>query len=238
MPYTLLQFDDDAALAAQVATRWIDRIETAGRTGVPHRVALPGGRITRRVLAAAAAEAGRRAVRLDGVDFFWGDERCVPPGDAESNFRLAREALFEPAAVPPERIHRIRGEIDPLEASLEAEATLRSVAGAKPGQQPVLDLVFLGMGEDGHVASLFPGAPPEVGGSRATYLPVTGPKPPPRRITLTYAAIAAAREIWVLASGVGKETALRESLGAGATPLARVLAGSAGIVVFTDIPRG
>ncbi|KAB2654248.1 MAG: 6-phosphogluconolactonase [Verrucomicrobia bacterium] len=235
MPHSLLQFDDDEALSTHVAARWIDWIDASARSGIAHRVALPGGRITRKVLAATAAGSTRRGVSLAGVDIFWGDERCVAPDDPESNFRLAREALFEPASVPPARVYRIRGEIDPPEAAREAEAKLRAVAGAKPEEQPVLDLVFLGLGEDGHVASLFPGAPAEITESRLAYVPVVGPKPPPRRVSLTYAAIAAAREVWVLASGAGKQEALRLSLGAGSTPLARVIAGHPRTLVFTDI---
>jgi 6-phosphogluconolactonase len=91
---------------------------------------------------------------------------------------------------------------------------------------PVLDLVLLGMGEDAHVASLFPGAPAEVVESAACYLPVTGPKPPPQRITLTFRTIRAAKTVWVLVGGAGKEAVLIQSLAPGAdTPLARVLAG-------------
>lgn len=235
---TLLRHADADALALAVAKRWIDRIEGARAAGSRHRVALPGGRITRRFLSAAAHEAARRSVALDGVDFFWGDERCVPPDDAESNYRLADEALFQVAGIRAEGIHRIRGEIDPTDAALEAEADLRRVTAAKAGELPVLDLVFLGMGEDGHVASLFPGAPPEVTESRATYLAVTGPKPPPRRISLTFAAILAAREVWVMASGSGKEEALRRSMNSGGTSLARVIEGRSQTLVFTDIEPG
>lgn len=232
---TVIPFPTDAALAAAVAARWVDRIESARRLGIPHRVALPGGRITRKFLSEAAVEAARRGVSMDGVDFHWGDERCVPPDDAESNFRLAKETLFDAARVPAGRIHRIRGEVDPAEAAREAEAALRAECGAKPGEQPVLDLVFLGMGEDAHVASLFPGAPAAVTESRSTYLPVIGPKPPPQRVSLSFAALAAAREIWVLASGTGKEEALKVSLSGGGTPLGRVLRECGKPMVFTDI---
>jgi len=103
--------------------------------------------------------------------------------------------------------------------------------------QPVLDLVILGMGEDGHVASLFPGETEEVIKSEAVYRAVTAVKPPPRRITLGYAAIVAAREVWVIAAGAGKEGALKESFSPrGKTPLARVLGQRAQTRVLTDIP--
>jgi len=102
--------------------------------------------------------------------------------------------------------------------------------------QPLLDLIFLGMGEDGHVASLFPGAPDEVVRKKSVYVPVVAPKPPPRRITLNFATIAAARQVWVLASGAGKEQALRESLAdEGKTHLSRVISLRQVTIIFTDI---
>ena len=100
--------------------------------------------------------------------------------------------------------------------------------------QPVIDLVFLGMGEDAHVASLFPGDT-EAFESQSVYRAVTGPKPPPRRITLGYPALAGACEVWVLASGEGKVGALRDSLTAGCdTPLGRVLHSREQTEIFTD----
>ena len=150
----------------------------------------------------------------------------MPPTDPESNFKLANEFLFAPLKIPASQIHRIRGEDSPQVAVKIAEAELRRIVPAdrKPAQ-PVLDLIFLGMGEDGHVASLFPDAPPEILNCTAPFLAIeNSPKPPPRRISLSYAAIAAAKQVWVLVSGAGKEAALRESLRPGGqTPLARVV---------------
>jgi 6-phosphogluconolactonase len=97
-------------------------------------------------------------------------------------------------------------------------------------------LIFLGMGEDGHVASLFPGAPPEILNCSSPYLAIEkSPKPPPRRISLSYATIAEARQVWALVSGVGKEEALRASLRPGGqTPLARVLRSRSRTKIFCD----
>jgi 6-phosphogluconolactonase len=237
MGHDLIRVGDDAALAALAAERWLDMVEAAAQAGRPHRVALAGGRITKRFLERVAQRSIERAIRLDGVDFFWGDERCVPPGDPESNFRLAQESLLARVGVPVERIHRVLGELDPATAAAMAEQDLRRTTGVDGEAMPVLDLVFLGMGEDAHVASLFPGALPEVTESSAVYVPATGPKPPPRRVSLTFRALAAAAEVWVLASGSGKEPALKASLAADSgTPLARVLRERARTFVFTDIP--
>ena len=106
--------------------------------------------------------------------------------------------------------------------------------------QPVLDLIFLGMGEDGHVASLFPNAQPTVLNCADPFLAVgNSPKPPPKRISLSYAAIAAAKQVWVLVSGAGKETAFRESLKPdGQTPLARVMRSRFQTKIFSDIQAG
>jgi len=170
------------------------------------------------------------------VHFFWGDERCVPPADAESNFGLGRRYLLDPLVIQPDKIHRVRGEIAPERAAEEAQAEICRIAAMNGAGQPVLDLIFLGMGEDGHVASLFPDAPDEVVRSQSVYLPVIASKPPPRRITINFAAIAAARQAWVLASGAGKEDALRRSLlSNGETPLSRVVQMREKTIIFTDV---
>lgn len=236
MGYDIIRFENDADLAREVASRWLGRIALAARDQRPHRVALPGGRITRRFLSEAFRQAAESGVRLDGVDFFWGDERCVPPEDPESNHRLAWETLLGPAGVPAARIHRILGELDPASAAALAEQELRRVTGTTGADWPSLDLVFLGMGEDAHVASLFPGTPQELAHAPAFYVAVTGPKPPPRRVSMTFGALQAASEVWVLASGAGKEAALRKSLAPGSTtPLGFVLQQCARGAVFTDL---
>lgn len=221
------------ALAEQCAAEFVG---WAASSSAPKSVAISGGRIAKDFFSAVARQAKERGQSLAHVHFFWADERCVPPTDTESNYRSAAELLFAPLGLPAENIHRVRGEAEPEQAAREAEAELRRFASANTTGQPVLDLVLLGMGEDGHVASLFPGEHKDVMSSTAAYRAVTASKPPPRRITLGYAAIAAAREVWVLASGAGKETALRESLSpGGTTPLAHVLRGQARTRVFTDL---
>lgn len=220
----LFDFPNGTALATDVARRWVDLAAAAAARHEPFRVALSGGRIARDFMVAVAAEARSRGLSPEAVDFFWGDERCVPPAHADSNYLLAEESLLKPLGIPAHRIHRIRGEADPAVAAREAEAELRSICPPDAQGVPMLDLVLLGMGEDAHVASLFPGAPQEVVESTACYLPVIGPKPPPQRISLSFRAIHAARTVWVLVSGTGKESVLLQSLAPGAvTPLARVI---------------
>ena len=235
--FELISFANADELARALPSAWLDEIESANRAGKPHCVALSGGRIAQKFFAATIEQAKKRAVFFERVHFFWADERCVPPTDPESNFKLADELLFAPLKIPASQIHRIRGEDSPQAAAKFAEKELcRFVPPDKSGQ-PVLDLIFLGMGEDGHVASLFPEAPSEILNCASPFLAIeNSPKPPPRRISLSYAAIAAAKQVWVLVSGAGKEAALRESLRPGGqTPLARVMLSRSQTKIFCDI---
>ncbi len=234
--FDLKTFNDDRELSRSVAELWLFAVVKSFQQRLSYSVALSGGRIARRLFCDIAEQSPSKNLSLGNVDFFWADERCVPPGDAESNFALADQNLFQPLNLSGEKIHRLRGELVPDLAVAEANLEIRKTVSLNENGQPVLDLVFLGMGEDGHVASLFPGASMEVVNCAAPFLTVIGPKPPPRRLTLSYAAIAAAKEVWVLASGQGKEGALRESISAdGKTPLARVLQSRQNTTIFSDI---
>jgi 6-phosphogluconolactonase len=242
--FELFYFATADELASRAAGAWLDEIESAQRTGKPHCVALSGGRITQKFFASFVEQVKARKIEDGGtpslpgnVHFFWADERCVPPSDPESNFSMARELLFVPLKIPENQIHRIRGEDPPAAAVKAAELELRQITRPNESGQPVLDLIFLGMGEDGHVASLFPDALAEIVHCAAPFLAVeNSPKPPPRRISLSYAAIAAARQVWILISGAGKERALRESLDfSKKTPLARVLQSRQNSRIFSEI---
>jgi 6-phosphogluconolactonase len=216
--YELRQFPNSEALALAAAQDWSRELTTS------RFVALSGGRIAVQFFNAVVG----LAPNLEKVHFFWADERCVPADHAESNYGTARKLLFEPLRIPIAHIHRIRGEENPEIAAKLATDELLAVA-------PKLDLVFLGMGEDGHVASLFPGMPPQPG----VYYSVIGPKPPPQRITVSYEVLAAAREVWVFVSGTGKEMALSRSLASvGDTPLARVINSRTNTKIFCDFRLG
>ncbi|HET9959120.1 MAG TPA: 6-phosphogluconolactonase [Polyangiaceae bacterium] len=142
------------------------------------------------------------------VSFFFGDERCVPPDHADSNFAMAKSALFDHVPLSPDRVFRVRGE-DP-----DPVASAQDYARVLPD---ALDVLVLGIGEDGHTASLFPGSEALLEREAKARF-VTGPKPPPRRITITPPVIAAARCIYMLASGEGKAEAVARALEGTTTP--------------------
>jgi len=234
--YELLSFASPDELARAAAAAWLDVIEAAHRAGQTHCVALSGGRIAQTLFSHTVTQARARKISFEGVHFFWADERCVPPTDPESNFKIADELLLRPLQIDTASIHRLRGEAAPEEAAKIASAELLAVAEKKQNQQPALDLIFLGMGEDGHVASLFPNASANIMDICVPFLTVkNSPKPPPTRISLSYQAIFAAQNIWILISGRGKAEALHKSLAAkGETPLAKVLAAHPA-KIFCDI---
>jgi 6-phosphogluconolactonase len=233
--FELIQCASPDELAARVAKEWLDEIERANRVTASHDVALSGGRITSKFLAAVVEQSKQRKISLSQVNFFWADERCVPPTDAQSNFKLVNDGLFAPLKIAADKIHRLRGEEGPEVGAKQAEAEIRKIVGANAHGQPVLDLIFLGLGEDGHVASLSPDEPESTMQDKAVFRGVHGfGKPPPERITIGYQTIAAARQVWMLASGTGKEQAMRDSL-AGKTPFGRVLKLRTGTKIFSDI---
>lgn len=239
MAVTLHSFTTDTALAAAAAARWLEWVRSQ-TTGDRHpTVALAGGRITGSFYDEICRQAGSGADAVRAVEYFWGDERCVPPESADSNFKLAEDRLFRPMAIPTSRQHRIEGELPPAPAAKRITEELTRLATNRTGDLPTLDLVLLGMGEDGHVASLFPGATAEVVACKGVYLPVIGPKPPPQRISLSYAALAAAKEVWVLVAGNGKLEPLRDALGgASSHGLGKVISLREEILIFESVGLG
>ena len=229
------EFSDNTALAEHVAGLWIERL-AARDSRHPFTVALSGGRIPKLLYQAVTQQV--RDVSFRNVHFFWGDERVVAPSDDDSNYKLAAVRLLQALKIPEDCIHRIVTDRGDKFAIQQAKDEVCRVAELDSEGQPKLDLVFLGMGEDGHVASLFPDDT-EALESKAVYRAVTSPKPPPRRITLGFPALAAAHEVWVLASGEGKAEALRQSQTAiGNTPLAKVLHDRTHTEIFTDFDLG
>ena len=145
------------------------------------------------------------------VHVFWGDERCVPPDDPGSSYGQARDALLSHVPIPDSNIHRIKGELGPVEAAQDYSRTLKEFA-TPPREWPRFDLVYLGMGEDGHTASLFPGSPVD---AMQPTMPVTAhyQDRPANRATLTPPVFNSARVIAFMATGEKKEITLAEVLG-------------------------
>lgn len=172
-------------------------------------VALNGGSTPTRLFQLLATEY-RNKVDWSKVHIFWGDERCVPPNDPGSCYGQAKELLLDHIIIPERHIHRIKGELEPVAASMEYAQTLKSFA--EDGFEfPRFDLVYLGMGEDGHTASLFPGSPVEA--TEAT-LPVTAhyQDRPANRVTLTQRVFNQAHMIVFMAAGEKKAVTLAEVL--------------------------
>lgn len=170
------------------------------------RVALSGGTTpieTYRALATAPAP-------WNGVELWFADERCVPPDDAESNFRLVSETLAGPAGIAGEQVRRMAGELGPEEGARRYAELLR--ARIDDEDVPALDLVLLGIGPEGHIASLFPSHPALQASELCVGVP-DSPKPPPARITLGLPLLRAARRCVLLASGDSKAAALARALG-------------------------
>jgi 6-phosphogluconolactonase len=201
---------------ARAAAEWI--VEAARRaTNARGRFAimLAGGNTPRAVHECLASPTLTQQVDWSRVQIFWGDERCVPPEAAESNYRMARETLLERVPVPPQNIHRIRGEDDRDSAACAYEQELRAFGAGRAEQVvPRIDLVLLGMGDDGHTASLFPHSPVIAEKVRwfAGVEHHTPPSPLVDRVTATPVVLNAAREVTFLVSGASKAERLREVL--------------------------
>jgi len=145
------------------------------------------------------------------VSVFFGDERCVPPAHPDSNFRMANEALIAPLGLPLERVFRMRGEEEPERAARDYEEALRKEFNAAPPAWPRFDLILLGLGEDGHTASLFPGMP-ALGERQRLVVPTQAPQGIARRLTFTAPLINHAHTVVFLVSGGGKAPAVRAVL--------------------------
>ena len=196
-------FEDSAALAAAVAGAIAEaaaaRVAELGRWSL----GLSGGRTPADTYRALAAEPCRSGVDWTRVRIYFADERAVPADDPHSNFRMARETLIDPLRIPPRQVHRMKGDYPDLAAAVEEyEAHLT---------EPI-DVLVLGIGEDGHVASIFPGSPLVAETARRVALVTGSPKPPARRLTLTPRALAEARRVLVMAIGKEKAQAVARAL--------------------------
>lgn len=194
---------DEATFAAAAAERVARTLNEAVRRSGVATLALAGGSTPRPVYRRLVAGAWRRVVRWPEVEVFWSDERCVPPDHEASNFRMAHEELLSEIPLSEGRVHRVRGELPPREAL----AAYRDELAATLGPLPVFDLVLLGMGEDGHTASLFPDQ--FAGGVTDPHPGVVvavteAPVEPRQRVTFTLSCLNAARRVLFLVRGEEK----------------------------------
>ncbi len=207
MPLELKVLPDPAAVAATVADRFLERIAAAqGRGEEPH-VALTGGSIAQALHQQIALRAPHHDVDWTRAVFWWGDERYVAPESPDRNAVDARAAFLD--VVGATQVHEIPSTADAPDVEAAATAYAEDLRRAGTGE---FDLVMLGMGPDGHVASLFPGFAQVDVDDRIT-VPVTGsPKPPPERVSLTFAALNRSRATWFLVTGAEKAEAVRRAL--------------------------
>ena len=224
---------DGAAAAAHAATLFADAARRAVAARGRFVVALAGGSTPKAAYQRLAADASLGAELWGATHVWFGDERCVPPDSPDSNYRMAHDALLAHVPVPEAQINRIEGEREPDDAAARYDALLRGEAvmgrdatAARDGAEvprdpvgaPVFDLMLLGVGPDGHTASLFPGTP-GLDEQKRWVLAVAAPvalTPKVPRITLTFPCLNSAREVAVLAVGAEKRDAVRAALGGGA----------------------
>lgn len=193
--------------AEAVASAFADEILAHGQTAMADRgrfrVALSGGNTPRAAYALLAQEPRSDALPWSDVFVYFGDERCVEPGDDQSNYHMAEKAFLSQVPIPKANVHRIRGEIDPAVAAADYAAILRSDLG----DPPQFDLMLLGLGPDGHTASLFPGTPPDTDDD-ALVRAVYSQSRAMWRITVTPKVINAARAVVFAAEGAEKAAIL------------------------------
>jgi len=207
-------FPDREKLTAAAAQNFIRLAAEAVEKERLFTVALAGGSTPRPLYALLASKESARTIDWPRVHLFWGDERCVPPDDPRSNYRMVRESLLDAIQMLPANVHRIHGEEDPEAAAAAYDRELRASLGSNGAGGPPrrgFDLVLLGMGDNGHTASLFPGLPAvteKVRWVMAQFIPAVSMW----RITLTPVAINAARNVIFMVSGSEKAERLHDVL--------------------------
>jgi 6-phosphogluconolactonase len=201
-------FENLEALSRAAAARFAEIAGNHSRDKGNFSCALSGGSTPRRLYELMAEE----SVSWDNIHLFQVDERCVPPDDAESNYRMIREALLEKVGLPPGNFHRIAGEKEDRDAvGREYEGELARTLQPRAGEFPRMHLIFLGMGGDGHTASLFPGSK-ALEEKKLWVCPNFSPRLGKFRMTLTYPVLNAAEEVIFLVSGADKAETLRQVL--------------------------
>lgn len=226
------------ALAARVADRFLTRVRARTRNGRLAHIALTGGSMGGAVLRAASEDPRSTAIDWSLVHFWWGDERFVAREDADRNALQSRQALLDHVPVPADNVHEVAASDSGLTLDEAASAYAAELARFGTDEQPwpSFAVCFLGVGPDGHIASLFPDRP-EVGVTDVAALPVRdSPKPPPERVTLTRPVLNSSKRVWLVLTGADKASALGLAL-AGASYASVPAAGAKGrkrTVFFVD----
>ncbi|HMQ17334.1 MAG TPA: 6-phosphogluconolactonase [Phycisphaerae bacterium] len=201
----LRTWPDCESLSHAVAALVLERAAQAVRERGRFCLTLAGGSTPQRAYQLLADPPCATRIDWSRVHVFWGDERCVPPDDARSNYGMANAALLSRVAIPAANVHRIRGERPAAEAAAEYDGVLRAFWGEAP---PAFDLVLLGLGDDGHTASLFP-HDPALREAQRWAAAVQRPDDPVARVTLTLPALNAAHTVAFVVSGRSKAAMLR-----------------------------
>lgn len=239
---TVVVHEEKESLAQAVAARLVGRLIDAQAARGEAAVVLTGGRVAAAVYRAVCQLPAREEVDWSRVDVWWGDERFLPAGDPDRNETQARAAMLDALPMDPARVHPMPAADgpdgpDPEAAANRYAAALAAAAGAGPDALPHFDVLLLGVGEDGHVASVFPDHPAtsqpqqaadllteqrapqeDVRPGRSVSAVRNSPKPPPTRLTLTLSAINTADEVWLIATGTDKAKAVGMAL-AGSGPV-------------------
>jgi len=229
---------DAISLAESVAARFLHRLAKRADEGKLAHVSLTGGTMGAAVLAAAARSARRDRIDWSHVHFWWSDERFVPRGDDDRNEKLARAAFLDTLDIPQANIHAVAASDDGIDLDVAAARYAAELArfGGDDGPWPAFDVCFLGVGPDGHIASLFPDRPEILITDRTVLAVRDSPKPPPDRVTMTRPVINGSKRVWMVISGADKASALGLAL-AGASYASVPAAGAKGrkrTVFFVD----
>ena len=210
-------YPDFSALAAAAAQHYVRVADAAMTERGVFTVALAGGSTPAGLYRLLAEPAWAAQVNWAKTLIFFGDERCVPPDHPWSNYRMAREALLDHVPLPQGNIYRMAGELPPADATADYAGALRRAFDLRGAARPVFDLILLGMGDDGHTASLFPGMP-ALRERRRLVVATDVPgyvQPAVPRLTLTFPVLNAARHVMFLVAGAGKAQKVRAVFGAG-----------------------
>lgn len=210
-------FNDSNELAEQLARDFKQAVSEKAASGGSLTVALSGGH-TPKTFFEVLADQYRDSIEWDKVVFFWGDERCVPPDNDESNFKMTNGALLSKIVIPEENVHRVKGEDPPHNEALRYEQEIREFIPSGGNGFPRFDWIFLGMGPDGHTASLFPGAPTLEEREKICVV-ATHPETGQKRISVTFPVLNNAKRVSFLVAGDSKAPVLKEIMESGGKPL-------------------